>query len=50
MGLIMYDVDAYDPSFFKRAAEHCRVEQDREFVIEDIDGRWIAFGLKISKE
>ena len=21
-----------------------------EFVIEDIDGRWIAFGLKISKE
>ena len=35
MGLIMYDVDAYDPSFFKRAAEHCRVEQDREFVIEE---------------
>ena len=24
--------------------------KNREFVIEDIDGRWIAFGLKISKE
>ena len=37
MGLIMYDVDAdaYDPSFFKRATEHCGVEQGREFVIDE---------------
>jgi len=24
--------------------------QNREFVIEDIDGRWLAFGLKQSAE
>ena len=23
--------------------------QNREFVVEDIDGRWLAFGLKIKK-